>query len=65
MNHIIKGQFYKLLENDYLLDNFTKELQKKWSFSFNFFVKSHGKKIGSQMYIQIHVIMRCVIKGLQ
>ena len=38
-----------------------------WSFFYNFFVKLCGKKFGSHnmtVVIQIHVIMRCVIKGL-
>ena len=34
-----------------------------WSFSYNFFVKFHGKNIWA-CYIQIHVITRLVIKGV-
>ena len=40
----------------------------KWSVSYNSFVKFHGKKIlGATKwlcYIQVCVIIRCVIKGL-
>ena len=56
VNRVIKGQFqfYKGIKgNDHL-----------WSFSFNSFVKFHGKKIASHN-CKICVIMRCVIKGLQ
>ena len=38
-----------------------------WSFSYNSFVKFHGKNLGASTllcYIQIHVISRCIIKGL-
>ena len=38
-----------------------------WSFSYNSFVKFHGKTILTQQhdcYIQFRVITRCVIKGM-
>ena len=53
MNCVIEGQFYTGM---------------KWSFTYNFFVKFYGKNLGDttwQCYIQIHVITKYIIRGLQ
>ena len=57
----IKGQFYKgIIEKRPFL----------WSFSYNSFVKFHGKIFGSHnmtlldLNVQVHVIMQCHRKGL-
>ena len=49
VNFVIKEQFYKGI---------------LWSFSYNSFVKIHGKKFGSHITQHHGVISRCVIKGL-
>ena len=50
MDHVKSESFYKggILQRTY------RKMTILWSFSYNFFVKFHGKKI-------VHVIMGCVI----
>ena len=64
IDHVISELCYKgtILQKNY------RKMTILWSFSYNSFVKFCGKKIGATTcpyYIRIHVIMRCIIKGLR
>ena len=62
MDYVIRESFYKgtILQRNY------RKMTMLWSFSYNSSVKFHGKKyLGATCYIQFHVIVRFVIKGLQ
>ena len=60
LNCVVKGQFYKgIIQRNY------KKMTTSWSFSYDPFVKFHGKHLWRAQhdcYDSIHVIMRCDIK---
>ena len=63
MDRVLSQPCYKgtILQRNY------RKITIIWSFSYNLFVKFHGEKMESTTwtcYIQIHGIMRYVIKGL-
>ena len=49
-----------------ILQRNNRKMTTLWSFSYNSCVKFHGKKLWEAQhdYIQISVIMRCVIQGM-
>ena len=61
---VLNGLFYRQIM--LYIGHFYKRIKRKYLFSYNSFVKSHCKNWSHNMTmcIQIHVIMKYVIKGL-